>query len=1163
MINSKFQILVRAYSLRVNSKFYSRSARTGFTLIELLIVMGITAVLATAGTISYISALRHDQLETHSREIMGRLEEARTKAINQEGGDYWGVRFESNINAALSKYFIFKGTTAGTTILDSKSLGLGINFTTPVPANPSAVTEIVFNKSTGTVKDGVDHLIQIGSSAEIKNIGVSAMGIINPVATIAAPILVSPNNGYIIGLVTSQNLVWGTAPGAQTYRLQVSIDSGFSSLFFDNSTLTSTSYTVTGLQPYTVYYWRVLAYSSASGNSMWSEVRSFGTLTVPDAPTSFTVSPAYQSNTLSWTPPVNDGGSSIIGYKIYWGTVSGNLTNIISLNNVSTYNHTNLVNGTTYYYQIEAYNAVGDSSLSPESSGAPIEMPNAPNNVIANTGDVRITLTWQTPTGSIPTGYNIYRSTSSGGETLLTSVANVNNYTDSNSLTNGTAYYYKISSTNNAGESPLSAEVSMSPTANVTMNYYKTAVVNGGLMRAWGLDTTIELKDTTQNAPNLAVTGITNAVAVDTNYNHTCAILADHTIKCWGDGSSGKLGNNSDISQETPVSVSGITTATKISVGNVSSCALLSDSTIKCWGYNYYGGLGDGTNTARYTPVSVSGITNAIDIGVGTYYACALLADNTVKCWGYNPYYNLGNGTTVNSNVPVVVANISGATALAVGDYFNCVILSDSTIKCWGVGTNGQLGNGASVTSSTPVAVTGITNAVEIKAREAHACARLADGTIKCWGYNGYGQLGNGTYTSTNTPVVVTGITTAKGVDVGYYFSCATLTDNTVECWGRNTYGQLGVGTYVNSYNVPTLLPGVSSSNTVSGGLKHTCIINSDSTIKCWGLNNYGQLGIGSTYSGLIKIPTATPLGDNNVYNLAEGAGYMCAILADKTVKCWGSEYYLGNGSSQSFTPVTATGITNAVQIASTYGDSGSTCVLLNTGVVECWGSNNYGQLGDGTTTTRTVAVTNGINNATSISGRYRHFCASLTDGTVKCWGYNGYGQVGDGTTTSPRITPTLVTGIANAIRVSVGEQYSCALLADGTIECWGYNAYGQLGNGTTTSPQLTPTLVSGISNAIDVSAGVLHTCALLADKTAKCWGYNGYYNLGDGTSTQRTSPVVVSGLTNIAAIETGVHQTCVMLSNNTLECWGYNYHGEVGRGDMTWAVSSPTTISW
>jgi len=289
----------------------------------------------------------------------------------------------------------------------------------------------------------------------------------------------------------------------------------------------------------------------------------------------------------------------------------------------------------------------------------------------------------------------------------------------------------------------------------------------------------------------------------------------------------------------------------------------------------------------------------------------------------------------------------------------------------------------------------------------------------------------------------------------------------------------------------------------------------------------------------------------------------MCAILADKTVKCWGAEYYLGDGSSFSFTPVTATGISNAEQIASTYGDSGSTCVILSDGTVKCWGSNNTGQLGDGTTTTRTTAVSNGITNATSISGRYRHFCVSLSDGTVKCWGYNANGQVGSGNTTTPQTSPVSVPGINNAIKVSVGEQYSCALLADKTIKCWGYNGNGQLGNGTTTTPQLTPATVTGISNAVDISAGAIHTCAILADRTAKCWGYNGYYNLGDGTTTQRPSPVAVQNMTNVARIETGIHQTCAMFLDNTLKCWGYDYHGEVGNGTMLWTVWPPATISW
>jgi len=264
-----------------------KNSKAGFTLIELLIVMSITAILAAAGTVSYIGAIRRDQLDSYSKEIVSSLEKARTKAVNQEGGVAWGVFFQANTDPALSSYGIFQGDTPGAVFIDTRKLSNNVKFTSPDPNGAHPTDTIVFEKSTGNVKDGLDHLIQIGNGSNLKGIVIYKNGLIGPAEVLGTPLLVSPADGTVIGLATSQNLVWGEVAGAQTYRLQVSTDVNFGSLFFDNSSLTGTSYNVTGLQPYTVYYWRVQAYSLQTGGSLWSTPRYFGTLTVPDAPASF------------------------------------------------------------------------------------------------------------------------------------------------------------------------------------------------------------------------------------------------------------------------------------------------------------------------------------------------------------------------------------------------------------------------------------------------------------------------------------------------------------------------------------------------------------------------------------------------------------------------------------------------------------------------------------------------------------------------------------------------------------------------------------------------------------------------------------------------------------------------------------------------------------
>ena len=300
--------------------------------------------------------------------------------------------------------------------------------------------------------------------------------------------------------------------------------------------------------------------------------------------------------------------------------------------------------------------------------------------------------------------------------------------------------------------------------------------------------------------PNQLTSGTATAVAA--GYAHWCALLPDATIKCWGDNFDGVLGNGTTIDSPSPVFVVGIDNATAISLGETGdpfsdhSCAVLADATVKCWGDNFDGQVYNFPFRRPYTPtpITVSGITNATAVAAGGDDTCARLADGTIKCWGDNGVGQLGSGTTTGSPTPVTVTGVITATAIAAGLVHSCARLTDGTIKCWGYNLYGQLGNGTTTNSSTPVTVTGITNATTVAAGDRETCARLADGTIKCWGSNQYGQLGNGTTSDSSTPVTVTGITNAIAVTTGFVSSCALLTDGTIDCWGWGT-GVDGSGT--------------------------------------------------------------------------------------------------------------------------------------------------------------------------------------------------------------------------------------------------------------------------------------------------------------------------------------------------------------------------------
>jgi alpha-tubulin suppressor-like RCC1 family protein len=395
-----------------------------------------------------------------------------------------------------------------------------------------------------------------------------------------------------------------------------------------------------------------------------------------------------------------------------------------------------------------------------------------------------------------------------------------------------------------------------------------------------------------------------------------------------------------------------------------------------------------------------------------------------------------GSGGTLNLSVGALEAPTISAISQT------CALTSGGAVKCWGDNSFGQLGNGTTNNSFTPVDVSGLSSGVTVIAGGSHPCALMAGGGVKCWGSNASGQLGNGTTTGPDTcpgigpavpcstmPVDVSGLSSGvSAIAAGGSHTCALTVGGGVKCWGDNSFGQLGNGTTTNS-STPVDVSGLSSGVTAiaAGGL-YTCALTAGGAVKCWGFNDLGQLGNGTT-TGPDQCP-----------------GFI--------------------GPKCNATPVDVSGLSSGVTAIAAGGST--TCALMNGGGVKCWGDNGFGQFGNGTAAgtdcfglcSATPVDVSDLNNVlTAISVGGSHTCGLTTGGGAKCWGQNLSGELGNGTLGGPDPdtcfgscipTPVDVSGLASGLTaISAGGSSTCALTSGGAVKCWGDNTFGQLGNGS------------------------------------------------------------------------------------------------------------------
>jgi alpha-tubulin suppressor-like RCC1 family protein len=345
------------------------------------------------------------------------------------------------------------------------------------------------------------------------------------------------------------------------------------------------------------------------------------------------------------------------------------------------------------------------------------------------------------------------------------------------------------------------------------------------------------------------------------------------------------------------------------------------------------------------------------------------------------------------------------------------------------------------------------------------------------------------------------------------------------------------------------------AADTIATGQAHSCALAGAGRVKCWGVNDKGQLGDGTTERRLTSVWVENL---NDATAIAAGNRHTCALTETGRVKCWGWNEYgqLGDGTRKEdrLTPVWVENLEGAIAIAA---GRLHTCALIDTGRAKCWGRNYNGQIGNGkgggqrNVNRKTPARVKKLNRATAIAAGGHHSCATKDNGRAKCWGNNYPGQLGDGTT-KERLTPVRVQKLNGATAIAAGNRYTCAVKESGRAKCWGSNYHGELGDGTKEN-RLTPVRVKKLRNAIAIAAGYYHTCAVKETGRAKCWGSNDSGQLGDGTTKDRRKPVRVKKLNGATTVAAGgvIHAeySCALTDTDRVKCWGSNSSGQLGDG--------------
>ncbi len=784
-----------------------------------------------------------------------------------------------------------------------------------------------------------------------------------------------------------------------------------------------------------------------------------------------------------------------------------------------------------------------------------------------------------------------------------------------------------------------------------------------GTVQCWGFDRLGQLGDgddpdrddedafSSTPVPVLGIDG--EVVQISAGANSTCALLADGTVRCWGWSERGQLGNGSTVQ-----SVSTPELATEfgddnaaVAVGAVHSCVLKTNGTVECVGNNRSGQLGRLTDEENSTSVvQVSGLSGrVVNLVAGASHTCALIESGALECWGRNVVGALGDGLGESNQgqaarqVTMVLGLQSSVERVSAGGENTCAITNGGAVKCWGQNRNGEVGDASFVTRNVPTDLLGFGG----KQADLGIASRLATVPAIAGSASRIDlRISNaGPEDAANMRLIVAVDERSRSAAVVSEPAGCAVTDAYLSCplddlkagFARDfsfevestVPGEIKLTASVHGLQTDpspennrvgiAIRAGLDNSDfalvSVAAGGEHTCGIDGDGAVYCWGNDRFGALGRGEqAYGTAVSSPGRVSGLERGVAALSAGSTHSCVVDADESVVCWGGNQFgqIGNGltGQGEHDPATVNLPVRGAELVA--AGSHHSCAVVRTGAVYCWGSNVWGQIGDGTLTGRTnpVEVSGLLDELVSISAA-RHTCGATSRGEVYCWGLNSSGQLGYapvieptptpqpsptptatppptqivGPTPTPQPTPTpfqvptpaptatagpstpvppaapgvdsskpgKVQGVEDVVSVSVGFTHSCALTSSGRVFCWGEpepSPEKSIGG------RVQPVEITGFDSPVTMlDAGGWHTCAVTERGAAMCWGSNYAGQLGLPKESLDFSatpvPVQLEG-GPIISVSAGDSFTCVVQEDQTGNCWGQNSHGVLGRGSGT-----------